>query len=556
MTARVTADPTSAPRRTDNSPSVAERTVSALIEAGIDQLYCLPGVQNDDFFDALYDHTDRLAPIHARHEQGAAYMALGAALATGRPQAFCVVPGPGFLNATAALATAQSLGAPVLALVGEIHSGALGRGWGMLHEIPDQFAILDQLTRRAVRIRSGGTAAGAIGTAMDALTAGAPGPVGLEVPFDLWRAAAPDGVPEVPPARPAPDAAAIDAAAATIAEARRPLIVVGSGAQETPDAVRRLAEACGAAVIAFRTGRGVVPASHPLSASLPQGHALWAGTDLVIGLGTRLETGLRQWGRDGDMKVIHVDADPAALTRFGPADIGIEGTLGEVLPRLLEALGGRASPDAAWTARIAATRAETEARIAGALGPQLAWLSAIRAALPPEGILVNELTQMGYVANIAFPVERPRTFLSPGYQGTLGWGVATALGAAHARRDVPVVAVSGDGGALFTIAELATAARHAIPLTLIVFTDNAYGNVRRFQEEKYAGRTIASDLASPDFVALAESFGIGGMRAETPEALGARLAEAIASRAPAVIEVPVGDFPSPWPFIMFPRSRG
>ncbi|GIX14465.1 MAG: hypothetical protein KatS3mg118_2424 [Paracoccaceae bacterium] len=535
--------------------SVADLTVRMLISAGIGRLYCLPGVQNDDFFDALYPFRDRLAPVHARHEQGAAYMALGAALATGRPQAFCVVPGPGFLNATAALATAQSTNQRVLALTGEIHSQMKGRRWGMLHEIPDQFAILSQLTRTAHEITAGEAAARTLSAVLDAWQAGLPGPVGLQVPFDLWRAEAPGEIAPPIRARERPDPGLIAEAARALIAAERPLIWVGGGAQGAAGAVRRLARALSAPVIAFRSGKGVMPADDPLSLNLLDGHEMWRDADLVLGLGTRMEPGLRSWGTAG-LKIVHVDIDPAALGRIRRPDIAIAGDLGDVLPRLLAEIEGREPDRRAWVEAAARARARTRSRLAAAVGPQLEWIGALRRAMPPEAVLVNELTQIGYVANLAFPVDAPRSFLSPGYQGTLGWGIAAGLGAQDALPDRPVVAIAGDGGALFTIAELATAAHHRIPLVVVVFTDNAFGNVRRFQEDNYGGRTIASDLTSPDFAALAASFGIAGHRAQTPEALSAALAAAIAARAPALIEVPVGSFPSPWSLILPGRARG
>jgi acetolactate synthase-1/2/3 large subunit len=196
-------------------------------------------------------------------------------------------------------------------------------------------------------------------------------------------------------------------------------------------------------------------------------------------------------------------------------------------------------------------------RFGDTIGPQLAFLDAIRAELPEDGILVDEVTQMGFAARLAFPVTRPRTFLSPGYQDNLGWGFATALGAQDARRDVPVVSISGDGGFMFTANEMATAVRHRIPLTTIVFNDGAFGNVRRIQQEKYGNRLIASDLANPDFVKFAESFGAAGDRARSPEELRAALRRAFSRRdGPTLIDVPVGAFPSPWPFIFMPPVRG
>jgi acetolactate synthase-1/2/3 large subunit len=191
------------------------------------------------------------------------------------------------------------------------------------------------------------------------------------------------------------------------------------------------------------------------------------------------------------------------------------------------------------------------------LAPQLAFLDTIRAELPEDGIFVDEVTQVGFAARIAYPVYKPRTFLSPGYQDNLGWGFATALGAQDARRDVPVLAISGDGGFLYTANELATAIRHRIPLVTVVFADGAFGNVRRIQQEGFGNRLIASDLANPDFVRFAESFGAAAERVRDAKTLRAALRRAFARRdGPTVIEVPVGPLPSPWEFIHMPRIRG
>jgi acetolactate synthase-1/2/3 large subunit len=219
--------------------------------------------------------------------------------------------------------------------------------------------------------------------------------------------------------------------------------------------------------------------------------------------------------------------------------------------------------DALPVQRRASRRAEMQERQAGMrrrlakLELQIGFLDAIRAELPEDGIFVDEVTQLGFAARLLLPVHRPRTFLSPGYQDNLGWGYATALGAQHARPDVPVLAISGDGGFLFTSNELATAVRHRIPLTVVVFSDGAFGNVRRIQEEHYGNRLIASDLANPDFVRSADSFGAAAERARSPRELGSALARAFKRRdGPTLIEVPVGPMPSPWEFIHMPPVRG
>ncbi len=538
--------------------TVAKLAVDSLIANGISDLYCVPGVQNDPFFDKVFDRTDVLRPIHARHEQGAVYMALGAALATGKPQAFSIVPGPGFLNGCAALCTAYALNAPLFGVIGQIPSGAIGRGYGLLHEIQGQLDILKSLTKHADRIMEGTDAMQQFGTAWRELKSGRPRPVGLEIPVNLWRESAsyslgqlnvaPDRSPTALPEQ-------ITKAAALITAAKNPLIVVGSGAQDHSINVRVLAERISAGVVAFRTGHGVLSSVNHLSINMPTGHALWKDCDLVIGLGTRLTTQKMDWGLDKYLKILHIDLDSNVLNRIAPATLGLHADLGSALPALLGELPEQ--PDRlAWTRQIAETKAALSASITEDLASQIDWLTAIRDALPEDGIFVDELTQIGYVSRFAFPTYGTRRFLSTGYQGTLGWGVATALGAAHARRDVPVVSIAGDGGAMFTISELATAVHHNIPLNIIVMRDDAFGNVRSFQRDNYGARYIASDLTNPDFVKLGESFGVMAGLAKTPDELREELAKAVKNPGPNVIEVPVGEFPSPWDYIMMPKTRG
>ena len=190
------------------------------------------------------------------------------------------------------------------------------------------------------------------------------------------------------------------------------------------------------------------------------------------------------------------------------------------------------------------------------LAPQKAWIDAIRAAVPEDGVLVEELTQVSYVSRVMYPVYAPRTYISSGYQGTLGWGLNVALGVKAALPNTPVVSLSGDGGFMFGVQELATAVKHDIGLVSVVFVDNAYGNVKRMQEMAYEGRVIASDLTNPDFVKLGESFGMRARRATTPAALGKEIGDALAAGGPALIEVPVGQFPDPWRIFFRKKNRG
>ena len=215
------------------SITVGEIAVKTLIANKIDQLYCLPGVQNDDFFNVLYDNTDKIKPIHTRHEQGAAYMALGAAMATGKPQVFSIVPGPGFLNSTAALSTAYAVNAPVLALIGQIPLGAIGKGFGLLHEIPDQLSILKSLTKKADRIENAESASKILTSAVSSLQAGRPRPVGVEVPVNIWNSQVEkvsDNLIGHPDQGPNVNTDRIEEAASILNSSKRPVIVVGGGA--------------------------------------------------------------------------------------------------------------------------------------------------------------------------------------------------------------------------------------------------------------------------------------------------------------------------------------
>ncbi len=537
--------------------TTAEATVASLLAHDICTVYALPGVHNDHLLDALFKASDRIRVVHTRHEQGAALMALGAALATGRPQVYAVVPGPGLLNTGTALLTAYSMNAPVLALIGQIPDADIGRGLGHLHEIRDQAGILSRLVDFSARIRSPAAASGLVAQALHAMASGRPGPAALECAMDLWGQSGP--VELVPPLiRTAPeiDEDTVLAAAKQLGAAKNPMIVCGGGAQDASEEVTLLSDMLQAPVVAYRRGRGVLDSRNPLSVTLPLGRELWGEADAVLAVGTRLLMQFRQWGVDDDLAIIRVDADPEEPARFRPPAVALIGDAAPILRRLIDLLPAHNAKRASRRDEMMERQARWATRLQK-LAPQLAFLDAIRRELPENGLFVDEVTQLGFVARIAMPIYRPRTFLSPGYQDPLGWGFATALGAKDARRDTPVVSINGDGGFLYTANELATAVLHRIPLVAIVFADGSFGNVRRIQEERFGNRLIACDLANPDFVRFADSFGAAAERARTPDELRTALARGFArTDGPTVIDVPVGPFPSPWEFIHMPRVRG
>ena len=537
--------------------TAAEAVVATLLTHGIEAIYALPGLQNDPLFDALYRFSGRLSTIHTRHEQGAAYMALGAALATGKPAAYAVVPGPGFLNSAAALLTAYSMNAPVLALIGQIPQADIGRGLGHLHEIRDQTGIVKRLVDYAGLISKPQDASKVTAAALRTMQTGRLGPAAIECAMDVWSRSAPVAVHEPLPI-PAPkiDMAAIRRAAKRLGASERVLIVCGGGAQDAAAEVTTLSKLLQAPVLGFRRGRGVLDSRDPLSVTLPLGRDLWGEADAVLAVGTRLLWPITHWGIDRKLAIIRVDADRREHARLHKPAVALTGDAKPILNALITELPAHNRKRASRQVELTGRQASWRKRMAK-LTPQIEFLEAIRAELPEDGMFVDEVTQIGFAARLLFPVYRPRTFLSPGYQDPLGWGFATALGAAHARPNVPVVAIAGDGGFLFTATELATAMHHNIPLVTIVFNDNAFGNVRRIQRERYGNRLIGSNLTNPDFVAFAKSFGAEAVRTHTPAELCIALRRAIGRRdGPSVIEVPVGAMPSPWEFIFMDRIRG
>jgi acetolactate synthase-1/2/3 large subunit len=531
--------------------------VRSLIDHGVDTVFGIPGVQMDHLFNAFYDARNSIRVINTRHEQGSAYMAYGWALATGRPGVYAVVPGPGVLNTTAALSTAYASGASVFCLTGQIPSAGIGRGFGLLHEIPDQLGTLRGLTKWAARIEHPSAAPRLMRDAFRELASGRVRPVAVEIAMDVLAQTAevtPIG-PAAPDAPPAPDPEAVEAVAKILGAAERPLIFAGGGAIDAGPELMAVAELLQAPVSLSRGALGVIDDRSPFAYTHPAGHRLWADADVVLGVGTRLQPQVPQWGLDAGIKVVRIDIDPTEVGRAARPAAAIVADAKAGLAALAERLPRHNRKRPSRLDDLAKLKRDMTRTFDDKVGPQMAYLRAIRAELPEDGFFVEELTQVGYVARFAFPVFKPRTYIHTGYQGTLGFGFATALGVKAAFPDRAVVAIAGDGGFMYNVQELATAVQHGLNTVTIVFSDGAFGNVRRMQIEDHGGKVIGSDLRNPDFVKLAESFGAQGLRARNPEELRGALRRALATPSPTLIDVPVGDFPGPWEFIMLPPAR-
>ncbi|UYO52842.1 thiamine pyrophosphate-dependent enzyme [Rhodopseudomonas palustris] len=529
-----------------------EAIVQGLVAHGVDTVFGLPGAQIYGLFDGFAKA--QLKVIGARHEQACGYMAFGYARASGKPGVFSVVPGPGVLNASAALLTAFGCNEPVMCLTGQVPSAYLGKGRGHLHEMPDQLATLRSLIKWAERIEYPGNAPALVARAFQEMMSGRRGPVALEMPWDVFTQATETGAAQTLDliAPPAPDPDRVAAAAKLIAASKRPMIFVGAGALEAGDEILELAEMIDAPVVAFRSGRGIVSNRHELGLTFAAAYQLWPQTDLIIGIGTRMElpTTFRWPFRPDGLKSVRIDIDPAEMRRFAP-DAAIVSD---------SKAGARALADAVSKVgysktkgrrdEINAATAKTNEAIQ-AIQPQMSYLKILREVLPDDAIVTDELSQVGFASWYGFPIYQPRTFLTSGYQGTLGSGFPTALGAKVACPDKPVVAITGDGGFMFGVQELATAVQYNIGVVTLVFDNSAYGNVRRDQVNLFDGRVVASDLVNPDFVKLAESFGVGAARVTSPDHFRPALEKAIAAGGPQLIaiDVPRDSEASPWPFI-------
>ena len=526
-----------------------QAAVAMLSAHGVDTIFCLPGIQNDYFFNALYDHNREaeqpIRVVHSRHEQGAGYMALGYAVASGGVGVFSVVPGPGLLNSTAALATAYAVNAKVFCLTGQLPSGAIGREIGLLHEVENQLDIIDAVTKWSARATSPGEVPTLMNEAFEELYSGRPRPVGLEIPMDVLPATAEIVLPEPSRARLTSEIspALIDTAAALLAGAERPMIFVGGGAQGVGPEIVQLAEFLQAPVVSNRAGKGVIDGRHQLS--IPERPAMryWADADVVLAVGSNMRVPLQRWAKDHLPTIIRIDVDQSTHDRIVSPELAITGRAENVLPRLISQITRTGVPRESRVIEIAELR-QWWATESGVLEPQVSFLASIREAIGEDGVFVDELTQVAYVARLTWEAYKPRTYITSGYQGTLGYGFPTALGVKVARPEVPVVSITGDGGFMFCIQELATAVQHRIPVVVLVFNNKQYGNVQMMQKEDHGGRVIATDLLNPDFVALAESFGAVGVRADSPEAVGAAITESAGRDLPTVVEITVGEMPS------------
>lgn len=529
-----------------------EALVKSLYREGVRVIFGLPGVQIYGVMAALRDEPG-IRFIATRHEQGTSYMADGYARAGGRFGTALVVPGPGLLNASAGLSTAYAASSPVLMITGQIPKGNIGKRVGVLHEVDDQLEAITPVTKWRRRVLEVPDIPRAVHEAVYQLKTGRPRPVEIELPPDtIEEEGEVELLPAADPMRPAASPADVNTAAQMLLAAQRPLIYAGGGvhASGAHEALAAIAEYLQAGVVQSAEGKGAVSDESDLSL----GAALWRqsplrqyvdAADVVLAVGSRLALA----SLPAEQQVIQIDIDGEEIGRNHKKTFGLQGDARATLELLLERLRAEAPPRPSRKAEREALRAEIAAT--ATLEPQASILKALRAGTPEEAIVVIDSTQIGYYSRPYWPVYRPRTYITSSYSGNLGYAYATALGAKVACPDRPVLSISGDGGFQYNVQELATAIQYGINVVAVVFNDNSYGNVARDLDDSWGG-SYGADLVNPDFMKLADAYGVVGMRARQPTDVGALVREAVRLERPVLLEVPVGRMPRP-PFFMYGR---
>jgi len=513
----------------------------ALKVEGIEHVFGIVGTHNCPLFDGVYAEPS-ITAVTVRHEQGATMMAAGYARASGKIAACFVVPGPGLTNALTGMGMAYSESTPMLVFGGQNALPQLEREGGHFHELANSLGMAASVSGYVSRLATPVDAPKVVREAMRAMRCKRPRPAYIEVPLDVQLGEAEVNVaPREMFSRPAGDPAAISLAATALRSAKRPFIYAGGGVEsaDATEALARVAERLGAPVVTSVYGRGAISDRHALALGDGWGRLdlyddLLARADLVLVVGSRIDAVSDvNVGARFPARIVQIDIDPLMIGHRRPAEVGIVGDARLVLEAIADELSGA---PVCWF-DVAGFRARKRARMVERAGPVLPIIEDLRAALPDDTIVVDDLTVVGYWMPLLFDTYHPRTLIHPGTYGTLGYALPASIGAKFACPDRPVVSISGDGGFMFSVQDLATAVQAKQDLVALVFNDQAYGSIRVYQDRMFGGRHIGDDLVNPDFVKLGEAFGAKSLRVE-PKDVGAAVRRAIDAGGVWLIEVP------------------
>ena len=524
-------------------PTCGEVLPRLLERYGIDTVFGIPGVHTVELYRGL-PHTN-LRHITPRHEQGAGFMADGYARVCGRPAACFIISGPGMTNIVTAMGQAYADSIPMLVVSSVNNTHELGLGEGRLHELPDQRALARGVSVFSHSVLRAAELPSVMARAFAVFDGARPGPVHIELPLDVITASGDELslTAHRLGSRSGPDPKAIDRAADLLRAATHPFVVLGGGTQDAADVAVKLVERLGAMTALTINAKGVLPPGHPLSlgSTLPQQPVLDAlrSADVVLAIGTELsetDTLLFYSSLDLKGKVIRVDLEAEQLTRNALPEVAMRSDAGLAMSALYEALDGFVPDQSATRSRVATMRKELARILLPAYRVHHRFLDLVAEALPGV-IVVGDSTQPVYGGNLSYEPAAPRSYFnsSTGY-GTLGYGLPAALGAKLASPERPVVALIGDGGIQFTIGELATAVELRLPVPIIVWNNQGYGEIKHYMQERNIPE-IGVDIYTPDFQTIAQGFGCAAVKAESFEHLQDVLKTANQAEGPTLIEV-------------------
>jgi 5-guanidino-2-oxopentanoate decarboxylase len=525
-----------------------EAVMELLAAYGVDTVFGMAGTMTLEIYRGIA--RTGIRHVQCRNEQGASFMADGYARATGKPGVCTVIGGPGVTNAATGIAQAYSDSQPMLVLSGASPAPSQGRGWGAIHELNDQAAVTAPFTAFSSMVRYPEELPELIARAYTVFRSSRPRPVHLSLPRDVLPTPVEGqwAVRRVP-SRPMPDIGAIEEAAERLARAKRPLIFVGGGAAGTRESLTEIAERLGAPVLASNAGKGILPDSHPLSLSCSvlqeASRQALADADVVLLVGSEVAPGdhfLAKLDIPGDL--IRIDIDPAELTSMYAATVPIQADARAALAALSGALSGCtvSAQLAEGKQRAAEIRARNAAKLTELERVHTRVWQILRPVLPADTMVMGDATQLVYTGTFAMPMEVERCWYYSGNYCALGPAVPMAVGAKIGAPHRPVIAVAGDGGVMFTVNELATAAEERLALPIIVWNNDALQAIVEGMDAQKIPR-IGVEPKSPDFVRLAESLGCHGTRASGPEHLTQSVREALKADRPTLIEVRES---SPW----------
>ncbi|MGF6598582.1 acetolactate synthase-1/2/3 large subunit [Paraburkholderia sp. GAS448] len=524
-----------------------EALVRLLEQYGVDLVFGIPGVHTVELYRGLAGSS--LRHVTPRHEQGAGFMADGYARVTGKPGVCFVITGPGMTNIATAMAQAYADSIPMLVISSVNATRQLGSGAGRLHELPSQRGVFAGLTAFSHTLLNADELPQVLARAFAVFASERPRPVHIEIPLDVIvaPATAMTSSSVVLPAKPAGAPAALDATAALLASARRPLILAGGGAIEAAAELCSLAERLQAPVALTINAKGLLPRGHALSIgstqSLAATRALVREADVVLAVGTELgETDYDVVFDDGfaiDGKLVRIDIDPQQVMRNFRPDVAIVADAKLALTALDSRLATRPLPprDAGWGApRVRTVRAAVNAGYDAPIRSQAVLLDTISDTLP-EVVIVGDSTRPVYAGNFVYEAAAPRSWFnsSTGY-GTLGYGLPAAIGARLASGNRAVICLIGDGGLQFTLPELASAVEAAVPVIVLLWNNRGYAEIRKYMIERDI-EPIGVDIGTPNFLALARGFGCCAASADTPAVLANELRQAAGRRVPTLIEI-------------------